>query len=162
MIYYSLESRDIPAFPQPGILTLRLTLSDGSVTEGWFISDRLASSASALVTEPRDSDSVKSARPMLKWQQFRSPESAAYERRGMIIWLSRREDDGSYSNPWKSFGTSPDRTEAKLGGPGEGSPEVDLPNGDYGVDIIFDESRRFGPMLLVRRSTRSVNFHIAR
>ena len=168
MIYFSLETRDLAAFPEPGIMTLRLTLTDGSVTEGWFISDRLASSASAVITEPADSDSVKSAHPTVKWLPFRSPESAPYERRGMILWLSHREDDGTYSSPWVSFDRSPDQTEATLGVAGTGGPphfprqDLELPNGDYGFDVIYDESRRFGPMSLVRRSTRSTSFHVAR
>jgi len=162
MIYYSLDSRDLPAFPEPGILTLQLVMTNGSVTEGWFINDKLASSASAFITEPHDSDTLKTGHPTVKWLPFRSPEAANYERRGLIMWLSRREDDGTYSNPWKSFGTSPDRTEARLGAGGEGSPDVDLPNGDYILDLVYDESRRFGPMSLVRRSTRFLTFHITR
>jgi len=122
----------------------------------------IASSASAFITEPHDSDTLKTGHPTVKWLPFRSPEAANYERRGLIMWLSRREDDGTYSNPWKSFGTSPDRTEARLGAGGEGSPDVDLPNGDYILDLVYDESRRFGPMSLVRRSTRFLTFHITR
>jgi hypothetical protein len=168
MMYFSLETRDLPAFPEPGIMTLRLTLADGSVTEGWFISDRLASSASPVITEPRESDSVKAAHPTVKWLPFRSPESAPYERRGKILWLSRREDDGTYSSPWVSFDESPDQTEAHLGVAGTSGPpkfprqDLELPNGDYGFDVIYDETRRFGPMRLGRRSTRSVSFHVAR
>lgn len=162
LVYWSLESRDLPSFPEPGLMTLRLTLADGAVTEGWFVSDRLASSATPFVTEPQDSASVKTGHPVLKWLPFRSPENTSYERRGLIIWLSRREDDGSYSNPWRSFGTYPDRTEATIGAGGEGSPEVELPNGDYLVDVTYDESRRFGPMVLGRRSTRRLSFHVAR
>lgn len=156
MIYFSLESRDLQAYPEPGIMTLRLTLADGSVTEGWFIADRLASSASPVITEPGDSVSMKSANPTVKWLPFRSPEGAPYEHRNLILWLSRRNDDGSYANAWSSSSAAGDRTDARLGGP------AGLADGDYALDLVYDESRRFGPMKLVRRSSRVVSFHVTR
>ncbi len=156
MVYFSLETRDVPKLPEPGIMTLRVALADGSVTEGWFIADRLASSASPVVTEPGESVSVKSANPTVKWLPFRSPEGAPYERRNLVLWLSRRNDDGTYANAWSSSSPAADRTEARLGGPGG------LTDGDYSLDVVFDESRRFGPMSLVRRSTRVQSFHVTR
>ncbi len=156
MHYFSLETRDLPAFPEPGIMTLRVTLADGSVTEGWFISDRLAASTSPVVIEPGEAVSVKGANPVLKWVPFRSPESAKYERRNLILWLSRRSDDGLYSKAWTSFGPAADRGDAVLGG------EAGLTTGDYALDVVYDESRRFGPMSLVRRSSRALSFHVTR
>jgi hypothetical protein len=162
MTYFFLESPDLPAFPEPGIMTLRLTLADGSVTDGWFINDHLGSTASPVITEPSDSGSVASAHPTVKWLPFRSPENVQFEKRELTLYLTRREDDGTYTNPWRLWGGSPDRTEAHIGAAGEGVPEVELPNGDYDLGVTYDESRRFGPMLLVRRSTRNVSFHVSR
>jgi hypothetical protein len=168
VFYYTLETRNQAAFPEPGVMTLRITLADGSVSEGWFISDRLAASASPVITEPGDSDSLKSAHPTVKWVPFRSPENVPYEGRSLVLWLSRREDDGTYSTPWVSPDGSPDQSEVQLGVGATGGPplfsrkDVDLPNGDYELDVIYAESRRFGPMWLKRKSTRALSFHIAR
>lgn len=87
MIYFSLQSRDLGAFPEPGIMTLRLTLSDGSVT------GLVHRGSLGLVRVPRDHGTGR-----LGFGEERSS-----------LRLSHREDDGTYSSPWVSFGGSPER-----------------------------------------------------
>src|SRR5688572_12268887 len=100
LFYFALEVEDRDALPAPGLFTMRLSLVDGTVVEGWFIVDRLISSETPTVIAPALHGTSAGPNPTLRWQPFRSPEYASFERRVLSIWVSSRDSGGNHDEVW--------------------------------------------------------------
>jgi hypothetical protein len=160
--YFSLESGDVASLPAPGVFTVRLAMSDGTTTEGWFVGDRLVASDTPVLSTPAPSEAIRGDHPTVRWEPFRSPEMAPFERRTLSVWLSRRGDDGNYASPWSLWQADPgERSDVKIGLPGQGGPEVALRAGDYHVSLTYGEWRKLGPIQLMRMARRAQGFHLA-
>jgi hypothetical protein len=159
--YFALEIEDRDALPAPGLFTMRLSLVDGTVVNGWFIVDRLTSSETPTMIAPVLHGSATGPNPALRWQPFRSPEYAPFEKRVLSLWVSTREADGNHKDVWSIWQSNPgERTEAIIGKKGEGGAEVALRPGDYWASITFAELRKLGPLHLMRMSRRNHPFHV--
>ena len=128
---------------------LHLEFSDGAQWDAWLILSNTTASATPSVTIPAANQILKTSRPRIEFQNFRSPEYQSFERRSLWYSLRRRSDSRPLLTHWEmnptSVGFQPDR---------------ELPNGDYTVGIFYTEARRFGPILIGRKAGTLVPFTI--
>jgi hypothetical protein len=150
---FALDSGPIPAPPEDGVVTVRLELDDGTVSEGFFIARSLASSVTPEVTAPAPWATLRDPSPVVAWSPFHSPERAPFEQRAMGVQLRR---DGEPNLVWEQWSDKPDDfTEARLGSPA-GVGRSALAPGSYRVSVTASEHRFFGPVELSRGSRTTV------
>jgi hypothetical protein len=154
-----LDSGPIAAPPADGVISLRLQLDDGTVAEGFFIAQALASTATPEVRSPAAWASVEGPNPRVTWVPFRSPECADFERRMVGVQVRR---DGEDPLAWEQLSKKPEElSEVRLGS-AAGVGRDALTPGDYRVAVVAAEMRSFGPVDILRGSRTFQPFHVTR
>jgi hypothetical protein len=156
---FSFDSGKIDALPADGVFTVRITLDDGSTSEGWFIGHALESTGSPELRSPAPSESLTDPNPLVAWSSFRSPQYAPFEKRNLNIWVSR---EGEEKVGWNFWTGEPGETGAVRIGAHEGAAKTKLLPGDYWLAVTAGEERQFGPFKIVRGSQSAAPFHVVR
>jgi hypothetical protein len=156
---FTLDSEPLETLPPNGVVSIRFELDDGTVSDGFIITHAVDVSAAPQILTPRSSSTVSGANPTLMWAPFRSAEYKPFERRRTVIHVSRQGEDASV---WEFFTEDVEGvTEARIGSPVGKSPAVALTPGEYWVSVSSAESRKFGPVEILRSSRLSQPFHVA-
>jgi hypothetical protein len=143
-----INSGPIETPPDDGVVSIRLELDDGSATDGYVITRKLAWTASLDIRVP---ESTSDPQPVIAWRPL-MPEYAGDNARGIVIHVMHRED-GSVA--WEYFTKKPDGPNEVRVGAGGFPDKARLAAGDYLTDVSAGEERMFGPVTLVRL-TRAV------
>jgi hypothetical protein len=146
-----------------GLYTLRIALKSGSVTEGWFLLDSsFNSSASPVVHSPSMGEVFQTPNPVLKWDDFRSPEYQNHQRR--VLWTGVYEaatPDSEWVEKWSYYQEDPQLTELAVGTQGPESTGGDaLEPGRYVSVVQYVERERFGDLVISRDSTVTRPFFV--
>jgi hypothetical protein len=149
--------RVVPALPGDGVLSLRLELDDGTVSEGWFIGRSLASSATPEIKTPVSSASVADTHPQISWAPFHSPEYLPFEWRTISVYVSGEAPNELVWDLWmKDYG---DLASVRVG-EHPAAKRVSLIPGDYWLNMTCGEVRMFGPIATSRESRTVMPFHL--
>jgi hypothetical protein len=141
-----LDSGPIAAPPADGVLSVRLELDDGTVSEGFAIGRALGSEATPEVRSPAPWASISDPNPKVAWAPFRSPQCASFERRAIGVQVAQA---GVRDLVWELWSNNADAGKTAL------SP------GDYQLLVVAGEIRSFGPVDLIRGSRTAQPFHVA-
>lgn len=156
-IYYALTQKDSKEAVQPGLFLLEIVTKDGRTTKGWFILNDQFSSASPVVHSPTVGEHFASGTPDFRWNDFKSPEYKACERRKMNIYVTKIPSS-TWDLRWSVSGSDPGMTSATVGSDGIGNSSLEP--GRYWFSLFYRETRQFGDLELRRRSATSRNFYI--
>lgn len=150
--YYN--SKGSPFIVTSGLYLLKFTTKSGSNVDGWFfITDRDNSTASPQFVNFEGSPVFTSSTPQISWLDFISPQYVAdTDYRMLSIWVGTPNTGQGHWNFW-----TPDMTQrtATLGAPvnpDNGWTRGPLVDGNYYVLLNYNESHRFGPIRIARRS----------
>jgi hypothetical protein len=153
-----LDSGPIATPPADGVIAIRLELDDGTVAEGFFIAQALASTTTPEVRSPAPWASVTDPNPEVTWAPFRSPECAGFEQRGLGVQVQR---EGESPLAWEVWSNKPDERSTVRLGSSVGVGRAALTPGDYRVMVVASETRAFGPVAISRASRTFRPFHVA-
>lgn len=146
---------DVP--PADGVVSLRLELRDGTVSEGFLIAHGLGAMASPTIVSPAPAESIGDPNPLVRWTlPALSPSQVPFERRRSNIHVIR---EGQASSVWEFSSTAAGDHEVRLGS-GAGTPETALTPGSYRLDVGSAEARFFGPVEVLRSGRTSQSFHV--
>src|SRR5262249_20576267 len=99
---------------------------------------------------------VSDPNPTVRWAPFRSPRYRDFEKRRTVIHVSRQSGGPSV---WEFSSSKEDEAnEARIGS--VGSPNTALAPGDYRLQLSASESRRFGPVELIRSNCTVQDLHV--
>ncbi|MCA9557134.1 MAG: hypothetical protein KC583_01110, partial [Myxococcales bacterium] len=113
----------------------------GGVTA--FGAPRVESPAPGEITGPR---------PTLRFEDYRSPTHQPWEPRTLGAWIVPAPVRSPWRPAWSFWTDRPHSAPAAI--------DRTLPPGDYWFGLTFGESRRFGPLTLVRASRVAVPFRV--
>ncbi len=141
--------RDVPAGATgDGTYRLRIELTDGSVHGGPFVVTRAWSTADPRIDSPvnfpfatpQNQIVPMSARPEMRFEDFRSPQFRAGETRTLEVWMTR---EGAATNEFRQHIPIGSTTF---------TPAADIARGEHRAIVTFEESRTVGPLVLRRES----------
>ncbi len=154
-----LDTGPMSSPPADGVISLRLELDDGTVSEGFIIARGLASTATPEIRSPAPFAPLQGTNPVFAWKPFRSPEYASFERRTIGAQVRKEGED---TLAWEAWSRKPDETtELRVGSPA-GVGKSELEPGAYRVVVVAAETRSFGPVDLLRGSRTARPFHVTR
>lgn len=161
--YWELEGPELSAAPAEGYYALRFELADGRQTVGWFPMSRLRASESPRIVAPAPEQVVASPTPELMWDDFRSPEYRPFEARSTGLWVTRIDPSATprWRRAWSVWRPDAQLTRAVVGAEPGGSPQGELPPGDYWLSVTYGERWFFGELQLIRASRTSRPFRVA-
>jgi hypothetical protein len=147
------EGREEPL--PDGLYLLNIKIGDKPAVEGWFTLHAAASSAPEIESPARN-QVFRTPAPTFRWQAYRSPEFRPFEERKLLLRLFEGRG-GWYEAAWNDYAPTPEQGSFTLG---EGtSPK--LAPGSYSIQLMFEERRRFGDLVIARESARHLGFEIA-
>lgn len=154
---FVIDSPGLDAPPADGVVTVRLTLKDGTVSEGFIIAHGLGSTARPTILSPAPSDSLTDGNPILRWSAPERFGLPAFEHGRTVIHVSRADDYDTAV--WVTARDDVAAGEVRLGS-SEGIPPTTLTPGTYEVFVSPGEFRSFGPVELARASRVGRMFHV--
>lgn len=153
-----------PEHNQPipeGLYLLDIELANGKTTQGWVILNNLLASETPKLTVPALGQTFTTANPVMKFEDFRSPEYQSFEQRGLWLGVARfNPPDYKYDEVWSYYEQHPNRTEATIGAEPGSVGASKLENGKYYFIVSFKESRRFGDIRLDRQAVTAYPFFV--
>lgn len=149
--FFELEGPEVPEPLDEGLYRLEIELADGGVTRGWFILGGLTSTRAPRVDAPLPG-AITGPTPRLRFEDFRSPAHQPWEGRALGAWVVSAPPRAPWRPAWSVWRDRPAQTALEVADP--------LAPGDYWFGLNFAESRRFGPLTLVRASRVAVPFSV--
>jgi hypothetical protein len=150
---------DSPALDAPlpeGVVTIRLELEDGTVSEGFLLSHGLAGGIVPTILSPGASESVTDPNPLLRWASPIRSGAIAFEQGRTVIHLTRSGE----GVPFWMFGEEHATAGEVHLGSAAGSSAMALVPGTYDVFVSPGEHRAFGPIEIGRACRVSQMFHV--
>lgn len=149
--FYELEGPE-RAEPLPeGAYRIELHLADGTEATLPFVLGGVTAFGAPRVDAPTPGE-VTGPRPTLRYEDFRSPTHQPWEPRTLGAWIVPAPVRTPWRPAWSLWTDRP--------GPDPVQVERSLAPGDYWFGLTFAESRRFGPVTLVRASRVAVPFRV--
>ncbi len=146
---------------QDGLYLFTITQKDGTRTDGWFPLERMTSSASPTVNAPEVGQTFNQGNPELRWEDFRSPEYQASERRHLLLNVGRHDGtNGAWTGVWSHYESDPTRTSAVVGQLPDSEGVERLVDGKYWLSVSYNEQRMFGDLRLRRGSRTARPFYV--
>jgi hypothetical protein len=142
-----------------GLYLFTLELKDGARTEGWFVVNHLASSASPKLLYPAVGEAMTTHNPQIRWEDFRSPEYQPEERRNVYVYVNPPDSDTEEFG-WNFWEQHPSRTSIEVGKTVGGTGVSSLAKGPYWLTLGYCESSNFGDMRLSRCSRTGRPFSV--
>jgi hypothetical protein len=156
---FVIDSGPLDGPPADGVLSIRLELDDGTVSEGFVLAHSLVPPAAPDPVSPAPSEVLSGPNPLVRWASLGPVQPGAYERRRLSLYVNRQGEDTSV---WEFATKTPDTlTEVRLGS-AAGASEIALTPGAYWLQMSAVESRRFGPVEVLRATRVSRPFSVAR
>lgn len=149
--FFELEGPELREPLDEGLYRVEILLADGSETAGWFILSGLTSTRSPRVDSPAPGE-VTGPNPVFRFEDFRSPAHRPWEPRTLGAWAVSAPPREPWSPAWSFFTDKPAQETLQVDAP--------LAPGDYWFGLNFRETRRFGPLTLVRASRTAVPFRV--
>lgn len=150
--YYSSQSS--PFNVTSGLYLLKFSTKSGSTIDGWFfITDEDTSTANPQFLGFETAPTFSTGTPLVSWNDFLSPQyKAERDYRMVSIWVGKQNKDEGVFNFWTSDMTTKSIAVAAPLSADNGWTRGPLADGDYYILLSYNESRRFGPIRVVRRS----------
>ncbi len=150
---------DSPMLEQPppdGVVSLRLELDDGTVSEGFLLTHALRPSSDPEILSPAAMSSLAGPNPLVRWTTPRLTGATGERvRSGLAV-----SHEGESSSLWEfSDATDREAHEVSLGS-AAGSSSLALSPGDYRLSVSAVGARFFGPVEVLRSSRVSRPFHL--
>jgi len=161
-VYFEIEGNE-SARPAPdGLYFLDIEMPDGEVSHGWFMMSDMVSSDTPRVHSPKPGAILNTSNPTVTWDDFQSPQYKPYERRSLGVWVVAIDMSQTppWSVAWSLWSGKADITTTTVGADPKGDRQVQLPDGNYWVGVNYGERRRFGDIVLVRKSRTSRPFSV--
>jgi hypothetical protein len=143
-----------------GLYLLNIVLKDGTRTDGWFaLDDDMNASTSPKLYQPTAHQELQSNHPVIKFEEYRSPEYKPYEKRSVIAHVETPEWQTLW---WGGFNYPDDEiaTSLTLGSENSDHQTYDFADGKYWLGFGFRESHRFGDLKIMRVSKISRPFKV--
>ncbi|MFO0555186.1 MAG: hypothetical protein U0271_42805 [Polyangiaceae bacterium] len=153
---FSIDSGPMQTAPADGVYAVRIALTTGATSEGWFIARELTSSSVPELVAPEPN--ITERRPEVRWVRFSSPEFAPFENKTVSVYLM--DDAPPWPERWSVWRSDADDVVATTIGAEPDAPATELAPGDYVVSLSLGENRRFGPVRLDRISRAARSFHV--
>ena len=159
---YTLQGRKSRQPVPAGLYLLRIELTNGKATDGWFlIDDELNSSATPDVATPAIGETFQTGNPTFRWTDFRSPQYRACERRSVWLGVSRAEPPNyDWDEKWSFWADAPSFEDISVGSSSNGTSIGKLDAGRYIFVIDFHERRWFGDIQIGRDSVTTRPFSV--
>jgi hypothetical protein len=154
--YIDSERMDAPL--QDGVVSLRVELDDGTVSEGFVIVRDLVPDTTPEILSPAPDETLSDANPTVRWSIPRSTSASTtgLSRRNMNMWVARLSDGSAV---WAFGSNNPDLNEVRIGS-SAGKPTTALMPGDYWLGLDAVEGRMFGPVEVLSSTRVSQLMHI--
>jgi hypothetical protein len=144
-----------------GLYLMHFDFTDGAAWDAWFVLDDDASTASPSVRSPDVGQSTASANPEIAWDDFRSPQHQAYERRTLAVGVASVQPDGSdWHDRWMLWLSDPTQTSTVVGRDPLGEGDSKLEDGMYWLTVTYYEEHRFGDLRIFRGSRTGRHFYV--
>jgi len=158
---FDLESEGVGEPMPEGLYLINLELKDGTRTSGWFVLSGVTSTASPVVNSPAVGETFTTANPTLNWDDFRSPQYQAHERRTINVHVSQITSQApGWREAWGVYQQDPTATETTIGVDPLGRGDSKLEAGEYWLNITYLETHMFGPIKLRRASRVARSFYV--
>lgn len=144
-----------------GLYLFTIVLKNGTRTDGWFPLANLVSSASPKVSSPAVGETIRSANPTIRFEDFRSPEYDPSERRDLGVSVGQLVGANyEWQERWSYYVTHPSLMETTVGRENDADGVSALEDGKYWLSLSFSEQRMFGELKLRRVSRTSRPFFV--
>jgi len=161
-----------------GLYDLTIEMKDGRKENLWFILSQEGPGTSPSIISPYPGESFRTKNPRFEWSDYRSEFYRPFElRHGNVYVVRVRAEQKRPAERWGfTWGVEllpPYRTSMLAGQRGNldgrlgkrqepfGYGEGELLDGDYLLEVGFEETRRFGALVLGRESVKTVPFTVA-
>ena len=148
------SSQSSPFTVTSGLYLLKISTRSGSTVDGWFfVTDEDSSTANPQFIGLEGTPVFNSPTPQVSWTDFFSPQyKADRDYRMVSLWVGKQNEDVGKFNFWTDDMTTRSMQLAAPVDPDHGWTRGPLADGDYYLLLNYNESRRFGPIRIVRRS----------
>jgi hypothetical protein len=153
---FVLDSQPLDAPLADGVVSIRLELRDGTVSEGFVISHGLGATELPNILTPGPMESVTDATPLVRWALPERAGATPFEHQRTIVHVNRA---GEGEALWLLGSENGGGGEVRIGS-AEGSTTTKLAPGSYEVFVSPGELRHFGPVEVAHASRVSRAFHV--
>jgi hypothetical protein len=157
--YISIGSGVVDHSAKDGLYLLNFKVAGQSMVNGWFIVSRGSSTADPSIQSPAI-NATAGHNPTLTWTDFKSPEFRVFEQRKRYVRVSKEDTDSSRS-VWSLSQVYPDATQSVTVGQDVTRGNVtSLSEGNYSLQVNFEERWFMGSLLVGRNSYTAVPFSV--